>query len=571
LDLVTDPAGRTYDHGYDPAGNRKSLAYPNGVTTTYNYDDLNRLRNLATTRPATGVTIQSYNFTLGPSGNRTKITEGDGSVREYGYDDLYRLISEKVTIGPLAQYDKAFIYDAVGNRTAQTTNGAGAAGTPLAAGSLTYGYDTRDRLETENGTLAGQPIGITYGYDDNGNLITKSGEARYFWDAENRLIRIETGPVGGATVVTYAYDADGNRLQTRVTPAASPSTATDYLVDPSGGLSHVVAETDDGGHLEAYYVRGNDLLAVMRPLVPAPTAPADWQTRFFHADGIGSIRRLTDESGALTDGYTYAAFGERIAHTGTDPQPYAFAGEPYDPNVGFQYLRARYYDSRTGRLATADVFPPNFFDPETLHRYVYVTNDPIDRIDPSGQYDTLAGLNAAVSVNQMLSFIQPTLIQGIIIFAGVQSFMKVGFELRNLGLEMMELSRNEAAWEGGFQVYTTGHRLIELGSFAIERGSAFAEILHLGVGALKFAEALHHVPLSSVWGVEITQIQRFESVAMRIDTQGLSLVDRTQGSSPTTLVRTLAKDFADWSEVIFEGTSLLFDITHAVLKHIYWE
>src|SRR6185436_16694973 len=267
LDLVTDPAGRVYDHGYDPAGNRKSLAYPNGVTTTYSYDDLNRLRNLTTTHSASGVTIQSYGFTLGPSGNRTKITEGDGTVREYGYDDLYRLTSEKVTIGAIPQYDKTFTYDAVGNRMRQTTNGAGADATPLEAGSLTYGYDTRDRLETESGTLAGQPVGITYGYDDNGNLITKSGEATYVWDVENRLIRAETGPPGGATISTYAYDADGNRLQTRITPPTGPPTVANYLVDPSGGLSQVTAETDDGGLLKAYYVRGNDLLAVMRPLV----------------------------------------------------------------------------------------------------------------------------------------------------------------------------------------------------------------------------------------------------------------------------------------------------------------
>jgi hypothetical protein len=37
------------------------------------------------------------------------------------------------------------------------------------------------------------------------------------------------------------------------------------------------------------------------------------------------------------------AWGNLLNRTGTDPQPYAFAGEPYDPNIGFQYLRARWY------------------------------------------------------------------------------------------------------------------------------------------------------------------------------------------------------------------------------------
>ena len=82
-----------------------------------------------------------------------------------------------------------------------------------------------------------------------------------------------------------------------------------------------MAETDEAGALKAYYVRGDDLLAVMRPLVPLPTTPADWQTRFVHADGLGSIRRLTDENGLITDGYSYTAFGELLAHTGSTPNP----------------------------------------------------------------------------------------------------------------------------------------------------------------------------------------------------------------------------------------------------------
>jgi RHS repeat-associated protein len=399
LDLVTDPAGRSYDHGYDPAGNRTLLAHPNGAVTAYTYDDLNRLRDLATTHPATGVTVQSYGFTLGSAGNRTKVTEGDGTVREYGYDDLYRLTSEKVTIGALAQFEKAFAYDAVGNRKTQVTNGAGMAGTPQAAGSLTYRYDTRNRLEAENGTSAGDPVGIVYAYDDNGNLITKSGEATYLWDIENRLIQTEIGPSGSRTIVTYAYDADGNRLQTRITPPTGPPTVTTDLVDPSAGLSQVVAETDEGGHLKAYYVRGNDLLAVMRPLVAAPATPTDWQSRFVHADGIGSIRRLTDESGAIADGYTYTAFGELIAHTGTDPQPYAFAGEAYDPNTGFQYHRARWMDPRVGRFTALDPHPGRVEEPESLHGYLYADDDPLDRVDPSGLFaSALFGLLVHIDI-----------------------------------------------------------------------------------------------------------------------------------------------------------------------------
>jgi RHS repeat-associated protein len=92
---------------------------------------------------------------------------------------------------------------------------------------------------------------------------------------------------------------------------------------------------------------------------------------------------------------TKSAFGELLAHTGNDPQPYAFAGEPYDPNVGFQYHRARHYDSRIGRFLGMDPFAGIVFDPPTLHRYLYVRGDPANRADPTGEYE--GGLSGALT------------------------------------------------------------------------------------------------------------------------------------------------------------------------------
>jgi RHS repeat-associated protein len=144
----------------------------------------------------------------------------------------------------------------------------------------------------------------------------------------------------------------------------------------------VVAESDGTtGDLKAYYVRSDgELLAVMRP------SNGGLSTRFYHADGTGSVRRLTDESGAITDGYSYTAFGELLGHTGTDPQPYAFAGEPYDPNVGFQYHRARWMDPRTGQFLGMDPWGGDIFEPSSLHRYTYAASDPVNRRDPSGRF-----------------------------------------------------------------------------------------------------------------------------------------------------------------------------------------
>ncbi len=291
LDTVADPNNGTYDFDWDRNGNRSSLSQPNGTATSYSYDTLNRLTNLTTNGP-TGV-IQSYDFTLGLAGNRERIDEADGTFREYTYDGLYRLTAEQVSDVGGFVYQKVFDYDPVGNRELQTTTGSG-------AGLVNYTYDDRDRLLTENGTI--------YGYDENGNLTSKSAEATYFWDFENRLVRVEKAD---GAVVAHAYDADGNRVRTEITPATGPPALTEFLVDPSGSLSHVVAETDNAGNVLAYYVRGvDDLLSVIRPT----------ETRYYHADGLGSIRFLTDETGNVTDRYEYTAFGEQLQHVGTDPQ-----------------------------------------------------------------------------------------------------------------------------------------------------------------------------------------------------------------------------------------------------------
>jgi RHS repeat-associated protein len=81
---------------------------------------------------------------------------------------------------------------------------------------------------------------------------------------------------------------------------------------------------------------------------------------------------------------TKSAFGELLAHTGSDPQPYAFAGEPYDPNSGFQYHRARWMDPRVGRFTGMDPYRGVPEEPATLHRYLYTAGDPVNRTDPTG-------------------------------------------------------------------------------------------------------------------------------------------------------------------------------------------
>lgn len=389
---VTDPNNRSYAYSYDANGNRASLAYPNGVTTSYTYDRLNRLADL-TGRSSAGVTLQSFVYTLGPAGNRTRIVEHDGATRSYQYDSLYRLTRESVTAGAAPVYENTFTYDPVGNRLSQQRTVTSGAST------IHYTYDDRDRLLTEGGA--------TYSWDANGNLTAKSAAdgAVYVWDPDNRLIQVTKTD---GTVVTHAYDADGNRVRTEITPPNGPPAVTEYLVDPANELSRVVAEADATGNLLAYYVWGDDLLAVLRTS----------GTRFYHADGLGSIRALTDETGAVTDTYTFSAFGELLAHTGTDPNGYLFAGEPLDFNSGFYYLRARWMDPGLGRLISTDPAAGYASDPRSIHKYLYAANSPADLIDPSGLEFTIGGLNVNLAIQGALRTMATGAIFGAFFGAG---------------------------------------------------------------------------------------------------------------------------------------------------------
>jgi RHS repeat-associated protein len=369
LDTVIDPQGRVYQHGYDANGNRASVAYPNGVATTYAYDQLNRLTGLQS-QASVGAVLQGYVYTLGAAGNRTRIEEADGTVRSYGCDALYRLVSEAVVQGGTSVYAKTFHYDPVGNRLQQVhTNAAGAVVTTDAT------FDTRDRQLTGGGQ--------SWSWDANGNLAAKVEEATYAWDLDDRL---QSVTLHDGTVVVNTYDADGVRVRTETRKPDGTTAAVDYLVDTSGPLSQVVAESTvvvaGVSALSAYYVRGDDLLAVMRP----GSAPASWTTRFYHADGLGSIRALTDEAGAVTDRYEFTAFGELLEHEGEDPQAYLFAGEMLEPNSGFYYNRARWMDPEGGRFASVDPFAGTSEDPLSLHKYLYASVNPISMRDPSGLF-----------------------------------------------------------------------------------------------------------------------------------------------------------------------------------------
>jgi RHS repeat-associated protein len=196
------------------------------------------------------------------------------------------------------------------------------------------------------------------------------------YDFENHLIRH-----GDITVV---YDGDGNCVA-----ETAAGVTTQYLVDTEHptGYAQVMDEievTDEFplGRVARTYTWGLTLIA--QNLRTGPKDAPVWLMSYYGFDGHGSVRFLTDSSGAITDTYDYDAFGNLITQTGTTSNNYLFAGEQYDPALGLYYNRARYLDVRTRRFWGMDTDEGDDDEALTLHKYLYVGANPVNGIDPLG-------------------------------------------------------------------------------------------------------------------------------------------------------------------------------------------
>jgi RHS repeat-associated protein len=106
---------------------------------------------------------------------------------------------------------------------------------------------------------------------------------------------------------------------------------------------------------------------------------------YYLPDALGSVRQLADERGNVVQTVDYSPFGQVTAVDGERADPYRFAGEHWDADAGLLYLRARWYNPATGRFLSQDPFPGLPALPQTLNPYLYVLNDPVNLVDPTGE------------------------------------------------------------------------------------------------------------------------------------------------------------------------------------------
>jgi RHS repeat-associated protein len=395
----------TFTFGYDNANRRTSLAVPNGINTSYSYDNLNRLTILTAVLGSTTITSSAY--TYDNAGNRLTKTTPDYS-EGYSYDPLNKLTAANRN-GTANQW--VYSYDAVGNRitnqadsvvssatyndsnqlVSQTGGGPlrvrghldkpgtvkvnGQSAQMLAgnvfqttinatAGTNTISVvatDVSGNVRSQNYQITLSGIADTFTSDPNGNVTQKvegSLTWTYTWDVENRLTQVQSN---GTTVATFAYDPLGRRVQ-----------------KVAGGVT--TSWTYDGPAILQQMSGGSALKYIHGPGVDEPLASDDGTAlTYFQTDGLGSIVKATNSSGAVTLTRQYDAWGN--LQLGATTNGFAFTGREWDSETGLYYFRARYYDSRLGRFLRED--PIGFRGGTNF--YSYVLNNPVNLTDPSGE------------------------------------------------------------------------------------------------------------------------------------------------------------------------------------------
>ncbi|MFA6217601.1 MAG: RHS repeat-associated core domain-containing protein [Candidatus Omnitrophota bacterium] len=343
LEKVQGAATYVQDIAYNAKGQIKTIFYGNNTQTNYTYGQDLRLSRILTQGTST---LQDLNYLFDKNGNVTTLTDNlKSNIRTYTYDDLDRLTSASnvpATGGGYTTYN--YQYDSIGNMTYKSDLGV-----------MTYGASAGPHALTSAG-------GYAYQYDANGNMVVGKNKALGY-DVENRLIQVNELGI----ITSFAYDGDGGRVK-----KVSASGTTTYI----GSLF----ETDSSGKVTKHIFAGANRVC---SIDYNNSTPQTVNRNYYHSDHLGSSNVITNQSGAQVESVEYTPYGTIAQLTGSDVVKHKFTGKELD-NTGLYFYGARYYDPVIGRFITADTIVQEPYNPQTLNRYSYCDNNPVNYIDPSG-------------------------------------------------------------------------------------------------------------------------------------------------------------------------------------------
>lgn len=204
--------------------------------------------------------------------------------------------------------------------------------------------------------------GQRFTFDPNGNVVIDAQGRQFTFNGDNKQTKVRDDQ--NNVIGEYFYDGEGKRIKKVV-----------------------------GVDTTIFVYSGSKLIAEYSTATP-PTNPT---TRFTITDQLGSPRVIVDSLGQVVSRRDFLPFGEEIEPDGTyrtTAQKYGqvdhvrqkFTGYQSDEETGLDFAEARMYQNLHGRFTAVDPLlasgkSPN---PQTFNRYVYVINNPLILVDPSG-------------------------------------------------------------------------------------------------------------------------------------------------------------------------------------------
>jgi RHS repeat-associated protein len=109
---------------------------------------------------------------------------------------------------------------------------------------------------------------------------------------------------------------------------------------------------------------------------------------YVYTDPQGTPLAEADASGTIIARFDYAPYGAASTASGMSGAPNGpgYTGHVNDPESGFVYMQARYYDPAVGRFLSTDSVAPTAGNSYTFNRYDYASDNPNVNVDPTGRY-----------------------------------------------------------------------------------------------------------------------------------------------------------------------------------------
>ena len=422
----SEPRGdpETVEDGYDANGSigssTQQLQSNPAKAYDFSYDGADQLREtIYRTTDPTPVVLKRYGYAYDSAGNRTTEQIDDGAALST-HNNMNRLIGQQPGGALLfkGSLSEASTVTVQGKPAPVTPDNRfeGAAQVPSGTSTVqVQAMDPSGNVRTNTYQVSQTGASKAFTYDANGNL-TGDGTKTYEWDAANRLVAV----VQGSRRSEFAYDGLGRRTRLTERDGGAITSEQRFLWcemdlceerDSSGAT--VVKSFFDFGFRE-----GSNSFFVTR-------------------DHLGSVRQVSDSSGAIRAAYDYDPFGRRSKVTGDKDSPFGLTGHyehassgllltlyrAYDPDLGrwlspdplglisHELLRAT-YDSAYGsepenglpdpleavaRAVPGDDDDRALMQPDGPNRYLYVRNDPVANIDPTGEVGAAAAAAARVA------------------------------------------------------------------------------------------------------------------------------------------------------------------------------